>query len=122
MFTLSEVDLNFVLLALTVLSIFKIVKWTFYPYYVPGIPIAKANTWLGFSNFKSSTKENRLDSHVLMYEAEEIYGKMFQSYKFGALFITVNDKFIAKHVFDNVLGKGFFHVSFVLFRVEVLKC
>jgi hypothetical protein len=80
----------------------------FFPYYIPGIPVERANTIFGFSIDKK--RNERLDSHLQMLEIAEEKGKLFQYYWFGHHFVMINDKFIAKHVMDGVTGKGFFHV------------
>ncbi len=86
-------------------------KWFFFPYYIPGIPIAKANSFFGFDiNRKRNGKFN---SHVQMLAVAEEKGKIFQYYWLGYHWVMINDKFLAKHVLDNVTGKGHFHVRFI---------
>lgn len=80
----------------------------FHPYYIPGIPIERANTIFGFSIEKK--RNGRFDSHLQMLELAEAKGKLFQYYWFGYHFVMINDKFIAKHVMEGVTGKGYFHV------------
>ena len=81
----------------------------FFPYYIPGIPIVKANSLLGFDIMKGT--EGRYNSHVHIMKLADEKGKMFQYYWMGYLWVMINDKYLAKFILDNVTGKGYFHVS-----------
>ncbi len=102
-----------VLSTLVIVLASKVLRNFFAPYYLPGIPIMKANTILGFSVEKM--RNGRHDSHIQMLELAEEKGKMFQYYWLGYHFVMINDKTIAKHVMKEVTGKGFFHVSIAFF-------
>ena len=104
--------------SLIVAIVSRIWKKLFYPFYIPGIPIEKANTIFGFSIDKM--RNGRYDSHLQMLEIAEEKGKLFQYYWFGYHFLMINDKFIAKHVMDGVTGKGFFHVGGFAIIIKLL--
>src|SRR5438045_1702555 len=68
-----------VVCCLTTYFFAKAIKWYFFPYYVPGIPIIKANAYLGYS---AATK-GKFDAHVNLLKDANKLGKMFQFYFLG---------------------------------------
>lgn len=91
------------------LGVLWLTKLYFFPYYIPGIPIRKANHWFfGYSNAIAS-KKGKFDSHLLTLQEVEKTGKIFQYYNLGRLRVFISDKYIAKYAIEHINGKGFYH-------------
>jgi cytochrome P450 len=72
----------------------------FAPKYIPGIPILKPNSVLGFT---------LISNQYVMKEYVEKYGSLLQFQLFGKHVILINDKVLAKKALRDVKGKGYFH-------------
>lgn len=72
------------------------IRWYFFPYYVPYIPIKKANSIMGYSNTLGTSK-GKMDSHLINLQEAESTGKIFQYYYLGRLVVMISDKYIAKY-------------------------
>lgn len=86
-------------------------KSYFFPFFLPGVPIRKANHWFfGFTNTVPS-KKGRFDSHLFCFKEAERMGRLFQYYNIGRLRLFVSDKYVAKYVMEHINGKGFYHMG-----------